>query len=1443
MNETTREAASRQRSLTTSRIFGTALVVAGLSIASAQAQTITYIQGSYATPQSPQTSVSVVFTAAQSAHNLNVVAVGWNDSVATVTSVTDSSGNIYQLAVGPTIVNGFASQSIYYAKNIVGAAAGANVVTVQFSTAAKYADIRILEYSGADLTAPVDVVAARNGTGTTSTSGAVTTTNARDLLFGANLVATSTRGPGSGFTARLLTSPDGDIAEDRMVTSTGSYSATAPVNGGKWIMQMVAFRTPTAASDTSPPTAPGTPTLTVVSSSQINLTWATATDNIGVTGYRVERCQGADCTAFVQIAAPASTAYNDTGLTANTSYSYRVRAIDAAGNLGPYSNVSTATTQPDTQAPTAPGNLTATAVSDNQINVSWIASTDNVGVTGYRIARCQGSGCTNFTQIATTTGTTYTDTGLTASTSYSYQVNASDAAGNLSPYSNIASATTSAVDAEPPTAPGNLTATPVSGSQINLSWTASTDNVGVTGYRVERCQGADCVDFARIGTPTGTTFSDTGLTPNTTYRYQVRASDAAGNLSPYSSIASATTNATFSGLVAAYSFNEGTGTAVADSSGNGNTGTIAGAAWTTAGRYGGALSFNGGARINITDSASLRLTTGMTLEAWVNPTAVNSAWRDVIYKGNDNYFLEATSTSGGAPAGGGTFGSAGAEVYGTASIPTNTWTHLAVTYDGAKLQLYINGSLAATRTQTGNIATSTNPLQIGGDSIYGQYFAGLIDEVRVYNTALTASQIQTDMTTPIGAGSLPAVSLSTNTLTFASQAVGTTSIAQAVTINNTGSAPLTITSVTITGVNAIDFGQSNNCGTSIAAGGACNVSVTFTPTQSGSLSATLSISDNAPGSPQTVSLSGAGVTSSSLTVTPRVVALTFTRTQQFTASSSSVTWSVDGVPGGSSSSGTITGSGVYTPPASIGVHTITATLADGSQSASATAYITNYAGSFTHHNDNFRTGQNLNETVLTLANVSPTRFGKLFSYALDGIAYASPLYVANVDIPGQGFHNVVYVATEHNSVYAFDADGLSANALWKVSFLTNGATTVPAADTGECCDIAPEIGITGTPVIDPSSGTLYVVAKTKESGTYVQRLHALDIATGAEKFGGPVVIQASVPGTGSGSQGGRVPFDALHENQRPALLLSNGVVYIAFAGHGDVPPYHGWVLGYNALTLQQVMAFNATPNASGAGIWMGGGGPAADANGNIYFITANGGFDVNTGGIDYGDTFVKISPSGSVLDYFTPHDQRTMDTNNLDLASGGPMLLPDQPGPNPHLMVGAGKTGTIYVINRDNMGHYNSTNDGQIVQSLVNIFPNGTPEPGNDSIPVYFNGTVYFSPINDKIQAFQVTDGLLSTTPTSRSSTVYAFPGGGISVSANGSSDGILWAVERPSVSSAGVLHAYDASNLGVELYNSNMAGTRDVLDVAAKFNVPLVANGKVFVASNGRLTVYGLLP
>src|SRR5215469_7022902 len=399
----------------------------------------------------------------------------------------------------------------------------------------------------------------------------------------------------------------------------------------------------------------------------------------------------------------------------------------------------------------------------------------------------------------------------------------------------------------------------------------------------------------------------------------------------------------------------------------------------------------------------------------------------------------------------------------------------------------------------------------------------------------------------------------------------------------------------------------------------------------------------------------------------------------------------------------------------------------------------------TYQYDSTRSGVNQQETVLTPATVSASKFGKLFSQNVDGNIYGQPLYLAGVGIPGKGTHNLVYVATEHDSVYAFEAD-MHMAPLWHVSFLSTGATTVPAGDTG-CGLIAPEIGITSTPVIDPQSGTIYVVAMTKESGNYVQRLHALDVTTGAEKPGSPVVVQASVPGMGEG--GSTVMFQPKAYKQRPGLLLLNGVVYTLWSSHCDLGTYHGWIIGYDAHTLQQVSAYNDTQNGTEASFWMSGAAPAADAAGNIFVVAANGTNDTPSGGPDLGEGYIRLSTSGglSVADYFTPFNYVELNQNDVDTGSAGVSFLGDEAGSSahPHLMAGAGKEGRIYLLDRDNLGQFNSSSDSQIVQSfsgeIGGLFGN----------PAYFNYMLYFCGSGDQLKAFPVSSAQMATSAQSQS--------------------------------------------------------------------------------------------
>lgn len=713
-------------------------------------------------------------------------------------------------------------------------------------------------------------------------------------------------------------------------------------------------------------------------------------------------------------------------------------------------------------------------------------------------------------------------------------------------------------DATPPTAPANLVATASSTTQIGLAWTASTDNVAVTSYDLERCSGAGCTAFAQIGTSTVASFSDSGLTASTSYSYRVRATDAAGNLSGYSNISSAITSA---------------------------------------------------------------------------------------------------------------MGSS-------------------------------------------NIIVSVSPRRGG----------------------LTVTQ-----------------QLSTLKATL---------------VNDT-----------------------TNAGVSWSSSGGG----TFSPT---------------------TSLSGVPVT--------------------------------------------------FTAPSSAGVVTITATsVADGSKTATATIGVTDLAAVSTYLNGNSRQGGNLQEHALTTSGpttVNSTNFGKLFSCTVDGAIYAQPLWVANLTIAGAK-HNVVFVATQHDTVYAFDADANPCVPLWSASLLATGETWVSASDVGGCGDLEPEIGIVGTPVIDPTSNSMFVVSKTKNSNTFHQRVHALDITTGSDKVS-PTEISATVAGTGIGSTGGMVSFDPMWNNQRPALLLVNGHVIISWASHCDFGPYHGWVMSYST-SLQQEAVFNTSPNGINTGVWMSGNGPSADSGGNIYFAVGNGTFDVtNTTGPtnDYGDSIIKLGPpSGggfSSLSYFRSFRQQpSPDNADQDQGSGGVLLLPAVGAKN--YAVQAGKDGIMYVLNQASLGGFsNATNN--VIQEIL-----GQLSGGVRNSPSYWNGRVFFSPSGGGgMHAFafdSVTSGTLSTTPTSTTSNDFGFPGPTTSISANGSLDGIAWALNNQNYCTqesggcgSAVLFAFDATNLANQLWNSGSTAGN-----AVKFTVPTVANGKVYVGTRGNntggvassttvpgeLDVYGLLP
>jgi PQQ enzyme repeat len=496
----------------------------------------------------------------------------------------------------------------------------------------------------------------------------------------------------------------------------------------------------------------------------------------------------------------------------------------------------------------------------------------------------------------------------------------------------------------------------------------------------------------------------------------------------------------------------------------------------------------------------------------------------------------------------------------------------------------------------------------------------------------------------------------------------------------------------------------------------------------------------------------------------------------------------------------------------------------------------------TYKNDLNRSGQNLTETVLTQSNVAAASFGLLGILSVDGKVDAQPLYLSQSSISGTP-HNVVFAATEHDSVYAFDSD--TGAVLWKTSLLGTGETT---SDAHGCGQVVPEIGVTSTPVIDLGvgvHGALFVIAMSKgNSATYHQRLHALDLATGAELMNGPVDVAATYPGAG----GGTLTFDPGQYEERAALLVLNGSIYTSWTSHCDDQPYTGWIIAYSETSLARGSILNVAPNSGGRGpaIWMSGGGPAADAAGNIYLLTANGVFEttLNAGGFpggqDYGNSFLKISPAGgvlSVVDYFALSNTVAASAADRDLGSGGAMLLPDLTdagGTVRHLMIGAGKDGAIYVVDRDSMGKFSAASNN-IHQQLNGVLPGGVW-----STPAYFNGNVYYADSGSTLKAFRITGATLSSSPASQSAAQFTYPGSAPSVSANGTANAIVWAHEN---ANPAVLHAYDAGNLAHELYNSNQAANnRDAFGPGNKYITPTVADGKVFVGTTSGVAVFGLL-
>jgi hypothetical protein len=605
----------------------------------------------------------------------------------------------------------------------------------------------------------------------------------------------------------------------------------------------------------------------------------------------------------------------------------------------------------------------------------------------------------------------------------------------------------------------------------------------------------------------------------------------------------------------------------------------------------------------------------------------------------------------------------------------------------------------------------------------------------------------------------------------------------------------------------------------------------------------------------TVNSSGVNVTlSPSRAAVTTGVGSTFTATVTGTANTA-VTWAVDGTAGGSTTVGTISTGGVYSPPSSAGTHTVTATsVANTAVAASASVAVTDLTGVTTQRYDNARDGQNLQEYALTSTVLATAgAFGRLFTCPItDGPVYGQPLYVANLAISG-GTHNVVFVATQQNTIYAFDADASPCTTYWKVNLDLSGSTPTPNDANEADSDINGPYGVFGTPVIDLSTQVLYAVASTLDNGTtFNYRLHALKLATGAEQPSSPVVISASAP----------VTFDPSVHMQRPGLLLSDSTVYVAFGSYGDANTYFGWLMGYDKTALTQTGVFNTAPNSTentGAAIWMAGAGPAADSSGNIFLSSANGPFNVSglppaAPADNFGDTLVKLTSSLTVGDFFTPADQSMLDAGDLDLGSAGVVLLPAAAGSatHPNLAIASDKESNLYMVDRDSMGQYNGVSNTNVQTVTVNN-SGGSVTTGFFATASYWNGNVYAGAVGDNVKRFPVSSAQLATSPATQSTESYGYPGVNVVISAAGASApaGVAWALDTnasgTATSGAGaagpaILRAYDATTLGAALWSSGTLSS-DTCGNAVKFVVPTVANGKVYVAGTNQLTVYGLLP
>jgi hypothetical protein len=1337
--------------------------------------------------------------------------------------VSDSVGDTFT-QIGPEADSPDFAARVYLATNVKG---GSTTVICSAASGPPNNEIYVTELSGVNPSTPIDKTLSVGGTAS-SASGSLTTTNANEFVWA--YITSGRVTNAKGWTS--LSTFDSNLVTSKAQTTSGAVSASFPVTMD-WTLLMVALNPVGVAGSSSPQpisvsVSPSSTTVQVSETASFAATLQNDTLSKGVSwSLSGTGCSGSTCgtlssitTTSVTYTAPATVPSPATVTLLATSVADSTKSASATITIAPAPPISvsvspsTASVQVTQSSP-----FTATLQNDTlSKGVSWSLS---------------GSGC-SATACGTLTNVTTTSVTYTAPTAVPTPATVTLLATSVADSTKSASSTITVS----PAPPISVTVSPATVTvQVNQTspFTATLQNDTLSKGVSWSLSGTGC-----SGTACGTLSSVT--TTSVTYTAPATVPNPSSVTLTATSVADTTKKASSTVTISA---------AITQS-------TITTVGTTAASAQDGSKQWS----VGVAPIAGDTLLVGCDFNAGISFASVSDTAGDVftqIAPEVDSSSIAARAFLATNVKGGSTTVTCSAatapgnnEIYVTELKGVNPSNPIDKVVAVAGQTSPAISSLTTTNANEflwAYVASGTVSNATGWTSLSAFDSNLVASETQATPAAVQASfPVTRDWTLiyvaliPLGAGSpAPAITVSVAPTAPIVQVLATANFTA--TLQNDTSGKGVTWSLSGSGCSGTTCGTLSNVTTT---------SVTYTapatvPSPAAVTLKATSIADTTKSSSASITVQA---TSTTITVSlsPKRGAVTLTQPLQFTATVTGdqqnlgVTWSVDGNNGGSSSSGTISASGLFTPSTSTtpGSHAITATsVANSTAFASVSIAVTDLSGVFTHHNDPQRTGQNLKEYALSPSTLSSSTFGVLFSCSVNengtvpGYVYAQPLYVASLTMSDGKKHNVVFVATESDFVYAFDADASPCQQLWKTSMLKSGETTVPDGDTGDTDDLVPEIGVTSTPVIDPSTNTLYVCAKSKDSsGNYHHRLHSLSLITGTENTSSPAEITAS-------------GFDILTHLQRPALLLSGNTVYIAFGSHGDVNTYHGWLMGYDKTALTQSFVWASTDlstNTEGA-LWGAGAGPALDSSGNVWVETANGNFD---GSVNFGDSVVKLSSSGSLLDFFTPYYQDTLRTNDVDLGSGGVVILPPSVGSSahPNLAVATGKPGGFYLLDQSNLGQFNSSSNNDVQE----VFPQGlnttTIGGGVFGQTAYWNGNLYISVIGDSLRQYPIANASIATTSNSNSSETFSYPGVIPTISANTTSGGIVWALEIGGYTPGNpvILHAFNATNLASEIYTSPSSGT-GAAGTAVKFSVPTVANGKVYAGGQGSITVFGLLP